>query len=647
MDDRAKAKSMILHVEDDPADRELVRETLDTEGIGLELVQVDSREAFEAALARDEVEIVLSDFALPRFDGFSALEIVQKQKPALPFIFVSGTLGEDAAIESLRRGATDYVLKQRLSRLGPAVRRALEEVAVQRKRAEAAEAAANRQQFLKAMLESVDAGIVACDATGAVTVLNRAARGILGLGENPAPPDQWERYYSLYEPSGRRPLEKEAVPLARALAGEHVRNVELVVRSGNGDARNVLVSGQPIRGLQNQSLGAVVAFQDITDRKALENQLRQSQKLEAVGSLAGGVAHDFNNLLTVIGGYSQMVMDQIGRNAPHYGAIEEVKKASDRAAALTRQLLAFSRSQKLETRILDVNDVVRDMEKMLRRLLPANIEFVTRLSPSLGRIKGDPGQIEQVLLNLVVNARDAMPEGGRLSVETVARSVGGEVAPPEAGAGPCVLLTISDTGTGMSAEVQARMFEPFFTTKEVGKGTGLGLSTVYGIIKQSGGAISVHSEVGTGTTFRVYLPEVSDAEPATQNLVRPTPVVGGTETILLVEDDPTVRGLAQQVLETAGYTVLTAGSGEQALGILEGHFGRVHLVLADIVMPGMGGIELLTQVRSRFPESKRLSMSGYADRAPGLGSASNVPHIQKPFAPSALMERVREVLDRK
>ncbi len=643
MEDGTRIGAQILHVEDDPADRELVRETLDSEGIGLELVQVDSREAFEAALATGGVEIVLSDFALPRFDGFSALEIVQKKKPDLPFIFVSGTLGEDAAIESLRRGATDYVLKQRLSRLGPAVRRALDEVEVRRKRIEAAEAAANRQQFLKAMLESVDAGIMACDADGAITLLNRSARVILGLGDEPPPPDRWGEYYVLYEADGRRLLEKEAVPLHRALCGEHVRNVELVLRARNGATRNILVSGQPIRGLQDQSLGAVVAFNDITDRKALESQLRQSQKLEAVGSLAGGVAHDFNNILTVIGGYSQLVLDAIGRDSPHYTAIEEVKKASDRAAGLTRQLLAFSRSQKLESKILDLNELVRDMEKMLRRLLPADIDFVTRLSPSLGRIKADPGQIEQVLLNLVVNARDAMPEGGRLSVETV----GDEASPPEAGSGPCVLLTVRDSGAGMSPEVQARMFEPFFTTKGVGKGTGLGLSTVYGIVKQSGGAITVQSEIGAGSSFRIYFPEVSTAESASAVIDRPTPVVGGTETILLVEDDPMVLGLARQVLETQGYTVLTAGDGEQALGILEGHFGRVHLVLADVVMPGMGGTELLNRVRAKFPESKRLSMSGYSDRGPGQGGASTVPHIQKPFAPNTLVERVREVLDRK
>lgn len=639
----------ILHVEDDPADRELIREALAAEGITTNLVQVDTSEEFLEALAHDSVALILSDFALPHFDGFAALQLAQETKPYLPFIFVSGTLGEEAAIESLRRGATDYVLKQRLSRLGPAVRRALEEVAVRRKRLEAAEASANRQQFVKAMLESLDAGIVACDAEGVLTLFNQAARKILGNAEAAIPPEKWAGYYNVYHPDGKRLLEKEALPLYRALCGERVRDVEVLIRRTDGQARSVLVSGQPILDAHGQSLGAVVALHDITDRKVLEEQLRQSQKLEAVGSLAGGVAHDFNNLLTVIGGYSQMLMQQMGPSDPNYGSLEEIARASDRAAALTRQLLAFSRKQILEPKILNLNAIVLDMEKMLQRLLPANIEMVAALNEDIGQIKADPGQIEQVLLNLVVNARDAMPEGGRLVVktgntdldETYCRSH------TDVSAGPYVVLTVSDTGSGMSAETQTRVFEPFFTTKEVGKGTGLGLSTVLGIVQQSGGTVGIYSEVGSGTTFRVYLPRIASTLEAERRQTVAPVHAQGTETILIVEDDARVRKLARLVLESAGYTVLPATDGQDALGILEKRPGRVHLVLTDIVMPGMSGPELLSRIREDHPGCKGLYMSGYSDKALASGQfpQSEAPLIQKPFPPGILAQRVREVLD--
>ncbi|HYQ89971.1 MAG TPA: response regulator [Candidatus Binatia bacterium] len=641
-------KHGILHLEDDPADRELVRETLEKEGIPFDLVQVDTREGFESGLSGEGVELVLSDFALPRFDGFSALELAQSKRPNLPFIFVSGTLGEEAAIESLRRGATDYVLKQRLSRLGPAVRRALEEVAVRRKRLEAAEAAANRQQFLKAMLESLDAGVVACDADGLLTMFNRAARDMVGLTGTTIPLEQWGDHYSLYHPDGKRPLEKDAHPLFRALCGERVQDIEVLIRRKDGQARSVLASGQPILGVHGQSLGAVVALHDITDRKLLEGQLRQAQKLEAVGSLAGGIAHDFNNLLTVIGGYSAMVLSQLDPGDPKYGHVEEISKASDRAAAMTRQLLAFSRRQVLEPRVIDLNAIVTDIQKMLHRLLPANIEFVTEPSQDSNRIKVDPGQIEQVILNLVVNARDAMPEGGRLVVGTASVIVddADRASHPDVAPGSYVVLAVRDSGSGMTAETQARIFEPFFTTKEVGKGTGLGLSTVYGIVKQSGGSIVVESELRAGSTFRVYIPKVESTLEAERRAATPVVHARGTETILMVEDDARVRTLVQRVLEAVGYAVLSANDGKDALGILETRPGRIHLVLTDIVMPGMSGPELLSRIRKEHPGCRGLYMSGYSDAAfPGQFPQSEAPHLQKPFSPGVLAQRVREILD--
>ena len=350
----------------------------------------------------------------------------------------------------------------------------------------------------------------------------------------------------------------------------------------------------------------------------------------------------------MIGGYSQMVMQQLGPGDPNYGSVEEISKASNRAAALTRQLLAFSRKQVLDPKVLDLNTIVLDMEKMLNRLLPANIELVTSLSKDLSSVRADPGQIEQVILNLVVNSRDAMPNGGKLIVETrdADASEHPDRADMEVAAGPYVMLTVTDTGTGMSPETQARIFEPFFTTKEVGRGTGLGLSTVYGIVRQSGGAVGVSTEIGIGSTFRICLPAIQAVIQQERAQTAAAVHARGTETILIVEDDARVRALVQRVLESAGYTVLSATDGQGALELLEQRPGRIHLVLTDIVMPGMGGPELLSRIREEHPGCKGLYMSGYSDRTLFPDHPlSEAPLLQKPFTPAVLAQRVRDVLD--
>ncbi len=377
-------------------------------------------------------------------------------------------------------------------------------------------------------------------------------------------------------------------------------------------------------------------------------QLRQSQKMEAVGQLAGGIAHDFNNLLTAITGYSELSLRRLQAEDPLHRNIKEIKKAGERAASLTRQLLAFSRKQVLQPKVLALNSIISDVEKMLRRLIGEDIELRTVLEPQLGSVKADPGQIEQVLLNLAVNARDAMPQGGKLTIETANVYLDGEYAAQHIAVKPghYVMLAVSDTGCGMDEKTQARIFEPFFTTKEAGKGTGLGLSTVYGIVKQSGGNIWVYSEVGRGTTFKVYLPRVDEGAQEHMRSAEPEDAVQGTGVILLAEDEHMVRKLAREVLEMCGYKVLEAANGGAALLICERHQESIDLLITDVIMPEMGGRELATRLSQLRPEMKVLYMSGYTDNAivhqGVLDEGANF--IQKPFSPQTLASKVREVL---
>ena len=388
---------------------------------------------------------------------------------------------------------------------------------------------------------------------------------------------------------------------------------------------------------------------DITDRKRLEEQLRQAQKMEAVGRLAGGVAHDFNNILTAMAGYASLLLDELPRGDPQRDDVDEIRKAVDRATALTRQLLAFSRQQVLELKVLDLNAVVANLESMLRRLIGEDVELVTRLDSRLGAVKADAGQLEQVLMNLVVNARDAMPDGGKLSIETATADWNGADAqqPVPALPGRYAMLAVSDTGAGMDAETKAHLFEPFFTTKEKGKGTGLGLATVYGIVKQFEGYIWVYSEPGQGAAFKIYLPCVDEpTEPVASPTVRPESL-RGTETVLVVEDEPAVRALVLKVLQRHGYTVLEVTNPEGAVACAANHEGPIHLLLTDVVMPGMGGREVAARVCALRPDLKVLFMSGYTDDAvvrhgrlePGAA------FLQKPFTPQVLAAKVRELLD--
>lgn len=380
-----------------------------------------------------------------------------------------------------------------------------------------------------------------------------------------------------------------------------------------------------------------------------EEQFRQSQKLESVGRLAGGIAHDFNNMLTAINGYSSLTLRRLKPDDPLRHNIEEIKKAGERSASLTHQLLAFSRRQVLKPKVLDINQTVNDVSFMLERLIGEDVRLISALSSELGQVKVDPGQLSQVIMNLVVNARDAMPDGGQLTIETsnvfldeefAARHVPTEV-------GYYVLLAVTDTGTGIDPETRKHIFEPFFTTKEVGKGTGLGLATVYGIVKQSGGYIWIDSEVGQGSTFKIYLPRVDECVGAEKKQSAPEELAAGTEAILLVEDEQMVRDLSRQILEDCGYTVLEAGNGVEALEICGQSDCKIDLLMTDVVMPQMGGRELAEKLAATHPRIKILFTSGYTDDSVVRHGVIEVGtnFIQKPFSPTALALKVRNILD--
>jgi signal transduction histidine kinase len=514
-----KSRLHILHLEDDPNDADIIRSTLEAAGIACAITCVENQHDYIAALERGGIDLIFSDFSLPAFDGLSATKIAQARWPNIPVILVSGTLGEELAIDSLKNGATDYVLKERLSRLVPAVRRAMQEV----------EARAERQR--------------------------------------------------------------------------------------------------------------------------LKAQFIEAQKMEVVGQLAGGVAHDFNNILAIIMGYCDLLSSDLGPDSPLRTYTEEIQQASERAAGLTRQLLVFSSKQVVQPVVLDLNDVLADLDKMLRRLIHENVEMAIFPGKQIGRIKADSGYIGQVLMNLVVNARDAMPKGGKLAIRTENVTLDEEHTRAHSGAipGDYVMLSVGDTGTGMTPEVKARLFEAFFTTKAKGKGTGLGLATCQTIIQQSGGYIDVCSDLGKGATFKIYFPRVEQSLglPAKAALTGPLP--GGTETIMVVEDDPSLRHLALGILEARGYEVLSASNGQEALHVASEHSGLpISLVLTDIVMPLMGGEVMAQWLKTTYPDLKILFTSGYTDDAvirQGVLDAG-VEFLPKPYTPSILSRRVRGLLDK-
>jgi PAS domain S-box-containing protein len=636
----------VLLVEDSATDAKLVVQELRRTRRRVEFERVDQAGAMREALEGKAWDVVLSDWSMPKFTALAALRILKEKQLDLPFIIVSGTIGEESAVEAMRAGAHDYVLKDKLARLVPAIERELRECAGRRgsQRTEAA-LRTSEARFAK-LAESGIIGIVVGDLAGNIVEANDAFLRMVGYSETDllAGKIRWNDL----APAESRAGSDRTTEQLKAHGPGPPREMKYVRKDGSRVP--VLVGAAQIDESHTIAFMADLSAQKQAEQALhkTEEQLRQAQKMEAVGRLAGGVAHDFNNMLSVILSYGEVILGDLKPTDPLRADIEEIRKAASRAAGLTRQLLMFSRQQVTEPKVIDLHDVLTSMDKMLRRILGEDVELTLVAPKSAGRVMVDPSHIEQVILNLAVNARDAMPTGGMLTIETVNVVLDENYALSHlpAKAGSYVALAVSDTGTGMDRETQARIFEPFFTTKEKGKGTGLGLSTVFGIVQQSGGNIWVYSEPGKGTTFKVYLPRV-DAEVDVMRPQAAPKTLRGTETILLVEDEEQVRAIVVSILRRHGYRILPAQHAGEALLVCENHQGTIDLLLTDVVMPQMSGPALAKRLAATRPEMRVLCMSGYTDDSIVRHGVleTGVAFLQKPITPACLTRKVREVLD--
>ena len=796
----------VLLVEDSADDARLLVRQLGTAGYDVTHRRVDTPDAMQEALERNVWDIVISDYSMPQFSGTAALNLVKDRGIDVPFIFVSGTIGEDVAVAAMKAGASDYVLKDKLKRLVPAIERELRDAEVRRERRRAQEVVLERTRLavlssdlgvaltgvaaLRATLVRCTAALVRhLDVIGAcIWTFSESARGlelVAGTGLSPALADAYAKV-SLDDPlignivRQRRPVHMTAadpLPIPDAawvernrigtfagcplLVGERtvgvlgvfsrrslpsfvveslsaiadqlavgierrraeeelrqseerfsrvfrsspvgivittlddghyldandafltllgrtrdqvqgkttielgvwrdaaersrmvealgthgaVRDLDLEFRTAGGALRNVLASIERIE-LSGRPCLLMLAY-DISDRKRLEDQLRQAQKMEAIGRLAGGLAHDFNNLLGVVIGYCDLLFRKLPPDLPERAEILEIRQAAEGASGLTRQLLAFSRRQVLEPRVLDLNSIVRRAERMLKPLLGDDVSLVIELAADIPLVLADAGQVDQVLMNLAVNSRDAMPRGGTITIETGAVRFDETSVPalPGARAGEYATLAVTDTGTGMNADTIAHIFEPFFTTKEVGKGTGLGLATVYGIVHQSSGFISVSSTPEVGTTFRIHLPETTAAIPEPQPAAATASTPHGGGTILVVEDSGQLRDLFRDVLELHGYKVLDAPNGRAAVDVAAAYPETIDLLLTDVIMPEMNGRQLADRLVATRPGIKVMFASGYsADDLVRHGVEAGMAYMQKPFSPESLAQKVKDVL---
>ena len=636
----------ILLVEDSATDAKLVLQEIRRAGHTIEFERVEDAGAMRLALEKSKWDVVISDWSMPRFSALAALTLLKEKRVGIPFIIASGMVGEEAAVEAMRAGADDYVLKDKLRRLPAAIERAVREYESRGAHQHTEEARRASEFKFSRLAESGILGIVFGDHDGDILDANDTFLRMTGYTREDLHANR-VRWRDLTAPewqdvTNRGIRELNATGAASPYTKEYIRK--------DGTRIAVLVGIAMVDAVQSIAFMVDLTAQNRAEAalEETEAQLRQSQKMEAVGRLAGGVAHDFNNMLSVILCYSELVADHLAPEDPLRADVEEIAKAGMRAAALTRQLLTFSRQEVVELKVLALNDLVASMDKMLQRVLGEDVDLVSLPGLQLGRICADPSNIEQVIMNLALNSRDAMPTGGKLTIETSNVVLDEVHASEHLGVTPgrYVMLAVSDNGTGMDQETQRRIFEPFFTTKDKGKGTGLGLSTVFGIIKQCNGSIWVYSEPGHGTTFKIYIPRVDAEVDATSHVIEPVKR-GGTETILLVEDEAQIRSVARVILVKLGYSVIEARNATEALQQSASHSGAIDLLLTDVVMPQMNGLELAKRLVRERPTTKILYMSGYTDDALVRHGAIDlgIAYLQKPLTPDKLARKVRAVLD--
>jgi len=758
-------KLRLLFIEDSENDTLFIKRQLEKAGYQIQYNRVEDKQGLKKALTEEKWDAIIADYQLPRFNGLEALHVLQESGIDIPFIIVSGSIGENTAVAAMKAGAHDYLMKDQLDRLVPAIERELREAKLRAERREAIKALQESEKKYRLLFEKANDAIFLMKGKYFIDC-NKKTLEIFGYNKDQILNHTPFQFSPPNQPDGQKSEEKGLKFIQKALAGYpqffewvHTRvngdlfHVEVslnalsmgndqyllaivrdiserkeaeqallnaarewhatfdaindsialldkrgritscnlatkkilgltyqeilgksycelfnhffsdknnhpfqkLLRTGERETTEFLLKGRwfhvsvdPIYNDKKELKGAVHIMTDITDRKILEEQLRQSQKMEAIGRLAGGIAHDFNNLLTVINGYSELLLQQINNDNPHHRYVNQIKTAGERAAQLIDKLLAFSRKQIIQPRIVNVNHIILDMDEMLKRLIGEDIAFQIKLDPELNNVFIDPNQMEQVILNLAVNARDAMPDGGDFIIETKNVRLPNESICNlhDLSEGKYICLRIKDTGIGMDDEIKSHIFEPFFTTKAPNQGTGLGLSTVYGIIKQHKGHIEVESKPGEGTTFTIFLPVVEQSTSSTQE--KPMEVtISGSETILLVEDEKNVRDLVADFLEKHGFTVFKSTTAEEALKIFQKNQDKIHLLVTDLVLPKMSGNQLANELIKIRPDLKILFMSGYTEdsRIRTDISKQQYSFIQKPFSPATFLRKVREILE--
>lgn len=626
----------LLHLEDSSTDAELIQIQLKKEWPRCRIERVDSKDRFLEALQQQDFDLILSDFSLPAFNGMEALSLSRAQKCCVPFLFLSGTIGEDNAVEALQRGAVDYVIKDRPARLIPAIKRALDRAREQQEHTRAEQAVREQAE----VLDKARDAICVTDIHGVVTYWNQSAANLFLLHEDAA------TTYTLDELFG--PQNREAIAYAlHQLRADGAWSGELQLASSLGDPRHVLSRWTLVRDDQGRAKSILAISTDITEQKKLEVQLLRSQRLEGIGTLAGGIAHDLNNVLTPI--LTSVSLLQMKITDPALLRVVRVVEASARhGAALIRQVLTFARGVEGERCELNPSLVIGEVMTLLRETLPRSVELQTDLPDDIWPIVGNSTQLSQVLMNLGVNARDAMNGSGVLKVRSRNVLVDTQLAQATPGAktGPHVLVSVTDNGSGIPPEVINRIFDPFFTTKAAGKGTGLGLSTVLGIVKAHGGFLQVESTPSLGTEFLLYFPAASSrTAPAAPRQAPQTALRGGGESILLIDDEEGVREILQALLTAHGYQVRVASDGAEGLSLYRKHRDEIDLVLTDMMMPGMQGMGVLHEIRRLNPTARLIAMSGISDESSRSAAAKKLMFfLAKPMTGEELLRAVREAL---
>jgi two-component system, cell cycle sensor histidine kinase and response regulator CckA len=624
----------VLYLEALLPDFNICLRALESGTMNVEVDHVKTQGEFRWQLERSAYDVVLANYRIPDWTGLAAFQLLKSMHLDTPFVLVTESLGDELAVECIKQGISDYILKDNLVRLPTAVRQA-----IQRKEADGA-LRWSEEEF-RSLVNHALVGIFRASVNeDCFLAVNPALVNMLGYASaGEVLKLSLSRDVYLNADGRKKSLEAESS------AGSYI-GLEVQWKQKGGRPLTVRISGRPIHNAQGQSVIYEIVAEDITKQKSFEQQLWQAQKLEAVGRLAGGVAHDFNNLLTVVNSCAELAL-YYTKDARVRRYSEQIIAAVTKASLVTRQLLTFSRKQIVKSKVLDLNVLLQDFVTFMPHIVGENVEInlVTAAAPVFVEI--DKGQTEQVIMNLVVNARDAMPGGGKLAIEIGTReyTAVGNLEIPK---GRYVTLAISDTGTGMDKETQSRIFEPYFTTKEPGKGTGLGLATVFGIVKQAGGFLAVDSQIGKGTTFRIYFPQVEELRDAPELVLKVEDVPRGSETILLVEDEAGLRTITKEFLESIGYTVLESGNGAEALAVTLKHQGPIHLILTDLVMPGIRGPEIALRFRKSHPAGKVIVMSGYSDPVMHANElAPDTVFLEKPFNVVTLAQQLRKALDEK